>query len=644
MNSSQKNIILIAVIGLFLFLLVNMFEGSDTSTSQPVMPFSDFLARVDEGKVSDVTMKGSFVTGHLSEGGTAFSTYLPDNTNIVDRLETKGVKIQAQPETAGEITFWGVLLSSWPMLLMIAVYIFFMRQMNGASGKAMSFGRSKARLLTEKTGKVTFEDVAGVEEAKQELEEVVEFLRDPQKFLRLGGKIPKGVLLVGPPGTGKTLIARAVAGEANVPFFTISGSDFVEMFVGVGASRVRDMFEQGKKNAPCIIFIDEIDAVGRHRGAGLGGGNDEREQTLNQLLVEMDGFEANEGVILIAATNRPDVLDPALLRPGRFDRQVVVPNPDIMGRERILKVHMRKVALAPNVDAHVIARGTPGFSGADLANLVNEAALLAARKNKAHVEMDDFEAAKDKVMMGAERRSMAMTDKERELTAYHEAGHALVGIHVPGNDPLHKVTIIPRGRALGVTMNLPERDKLSQTKSEIEARIAMTFGGRVAEELVYGKENITTGASSDIQQATAMARRMVTAFGMSDKLGRVRYQANEQEVFLGHSVAQTQNISEETARIIDEEIRRIIEQGEGKAREILTVHMGELKTIAEALLEYETLSGDEVQALLRGESINRKEPTARPPSADKPASSRKGSVPDVVGTPASGGSGSSIVV
>lgn len=644
LNSSQKNIILIAVIGLFLFLLVNMFEGSDTSTSQPVMPFSDFLARVDEGKVSDVTMKGSFVTGHLSEGGTAFSTYLPDNTNIVDRLETKGVKIQAQPETAGEITFWGVLLSSWPMLLMIAVYIFFMRQMNGASGKAMSFGRSKARLLTEKTGKVTFEDVAGVEEAKQELEEVVEFLRDPQKFLRLGGKIPKGVLLVGPPGTGKTLIARAVAGEANVPFFTISGSDFVEMFVGVGASRVRDMFEQGKKNAPCIIFIDEIDAVGRHRGAGLGGGNDEREQTLNQLLVEMDGFEANEGVILIAATNRPDVLDPALLRPGRFDRQVVVPNPDIMGRERILKVHMRKVALAPNVDAHVIARGTPGFSGADLANLVNEAALLAARKNKAHVEMDDFEAAKDKVMMGAERRSMAMTDKERELTAYHEAGHALVGIHVPGNDPLHKVTIIPRGRALGVTMNLPERDKLSQTKSEIEARIAMTFGGRVAEELVYGKENITTGASSDIQQATAMARRMVTAFGMSDKLGRVRYQANEQEVFLGHSVAQTQNISEETARIIDEEIRRIIEQGEGKAREILTVHMGELKTIAEALLEYETLSGDEVQALLRGESINRKEPTARPPSADKPASSRKGSVPDVVGTPASGGSGSSIVV
>jgi cell division protease FtsH len=644
LNSSQKNIILIAVIGLFLFLLVNMFEGSDTSTSQPVMPFSDFLARVDEGKVSDVTMKGSFVTGHLSEGGTAFSTYLPDNTNIVDRLETKGVKIQAQPETAGEITFWGVLLSSWPMLLMIAVYIFFMRQMNGASGKAMSFGRSKARLLTEKTGKVTFEDVAGVEEAKQELEEVVEFLRDPQKFLRLGGKIPKGVLLVGPPGTGKTLIARAVAGEANVPFFTISGSDFVEMFVGVGASRVRDMFEQGKKNAPCIIFIDEIDAVGRHRGAGLGGGNDEREQTLNQLLVEMDGFEANEGVILIAATNRPDVLDPALLRPGRFDRQVVVPNPDIMGRERILKVHMRKVALAPHVDAHVIARGTPGFSGADLANLVNEAALLAARKNKAHVEMDDFEAAKDKVMMGAERRSMAMTDKERELTAYHEAGHALVGIHVPGNDPLHKVTIIPRGRALGVTMNLPERDKLSQTKSEIEARIAMTFGGRVAEELVYGKENITTGASSDIQQATAMARRMVTAFGMSDKLGRVRYQANEQEVFLGHSVAQTQNISEETARIIDEEIRRIIEQGEGKAREILTVHMGELKTIAEALLEYETLSGDEVQALLRGESINRKEPTARPPSADKPASSRKGSVPDVVGTPASGGSGSSIVV
>jgi cell division protease FtsH len=467
----------------------------------------------------------------------------------------------------------------------------------------MGFGKSRARLLTEKVGRVTFEDVAGIDEAKLELQEVVEFLKDPQKFQRLGGKIPKGVLLVGPPGTGKTLLARAIAGEANVPFFTISGSDFVEMFVGVGASRVRDMFEQGKKNAPCIIFIDEIDAVGRHRGAGLGGGNDEREQTLNQLLVEMDGFEANEGVILIAATNRPDVLDPALLRPGRFDRQVVVPNPDILGREQILKVHMRKVPLAPDVDARTIARGTPGFSGADLSNLVNEAALLAARRSKRVVTMAEFEAAKDKVMMGAERRSMVMTEKDKEETAYHEAGHALVGLYVPGNDPLHKVTIIPRGRALGVTMNLPEADRYSFKFREITAKLAMMFGGRMAEELIYGPENVSTGASNDIQQATNLARRMVTEWGMSEKLGRLRYVDNQEEVFLGHSVTRSQTISGATAKLIDEEIRRIIEEAELKARTTLTEHIDDLHTIAKALLEYETLSGEEVKALLRGEPI-----------------------------------------
>ncbi len=636
MNPTGKNILVLILIGLMLAALFNMLQGPGGLPSQAMMPFSDFVARVDEGKIADVTIKGGLVTGHLADGGAPFVTYIPEGTDVTERLLDRKVKIVAQPDMPGEPTFWGVLISSWPMLLMIAVYIFFMRQMNGAGGKAMGFGRSKARMLTEKSGRVTFEDVAGVEEAKQELQEVVEFLRDPQKFQKLGGKIPKGLLLVGPPGTGKTLIARAVAGEANVPFFTISGSDFVEMFVGVGASRVRDMFEQGKKNAPCIIFIDEIDAVGRHRGAGLGGGNDEREQTLNQLLVEMDGFEANEGVILIAATNRPDVLDPALLRPGRFDRQVVVPNPDILGRERILKVHMRKVPLAADVDARVIARGTPGFSGADLANLVNEAALLAARANKTAVGMADFESAKDKVMMGAERRSMVMTEKERKLTAYHEAGHALVGLNVPQSDPLHKVTIIPRGRALGVTMNLPERDKYSQTQTELESRLAMLFGGRMAEELIFGKENVTTGASSDIMQATNLARRMVTEFGMSDKLGRVRYNANEQEVFLGHSVAQQQNMSEATAEIIDAEVRRLIEQAEGKARSILTSHMAELHKISEALLEYETLSGEEVDALLRGESIKRKDPVAKPPAADAPPSSRKGSVPTA--QPETGGS------
>lgn len=478
-----------------------------------------------------------------------------------------------------------------------------MRQMQGGGGRggAMGFGKSRAKLLTEKQGRVLFTDVAGIDEAKEELQEIVEFLKDPQKFQSLGGRIPKGALLVGPPGTGKTLLARAIAGEANVPFFTISGSDFVEMFVGVGASRVRDMFDQAKKNAPCIIFIDEIDAVGRHRGAGLGGGNDEREQTLNQLLVEMDGFEANEGIILVAATNRPDVLDPALLRPGRFDRQVVVLNPDVLGREQILKVHAKKVPLGPDVELKVLARGTPGFSGADLANLINEGALMAARAGKKFVTMNDFEMAKDKVLMGAERRSMAMTEDEKKLTAYHEAGHALVGIHVKGNDPLHKVTIIPRGRALGVTMNLPERDRYGMKKSEMEARLAMMFGGRVAEELIYGEDEVTTGASNDIQQATGMARAMVTEYGMSDKLGRLRYSQNQEEVFLGHSVAKSQNMSEETAKLIDEEVRRIIDEAETKARNVLREHIDQLHLLTDALLEYETLSGAEVDRILRGE-------------------------------------------
>ena len=634
MNNIGKNIALIVVICLLMGALWSMFQGPGGMQAKATMPYSEFMARVEEGKISDVTFKDDLVSGHLTDGITQeFTTYLPQGIGMIDKVSdkllAKNVKINAQPQDSGP-SFWSFVLSWFPMILLISVYIFFMRQMNGGGGKAMGFGRSKARLLTEKSGKVTFDDVAGIEEAKQELQEVVEFLRDPQKFQKLGGKIPKGMLLVGPPGTGKTLIARAVAGEANVPFFTISGSDFVEMFVGVGASRVRDMFEQGKKQAPCIIFIDEIDAVGRHRGAGLGGGNDEREQTLNQLLVEMDGFEANEGVILIAATNRPDVLDPALLRPGRFDRQVVVPNPDIAGREKILRVHMRKVPLAADVDARTIARGTPGFSGADLANLVNEAALMAARFNKTSVGMAEFESAKDKVMMGAERRSMVMTEKERELTAYHEAGHALVGLNVPQHDPLHKVTIVPRGRALGVTFNLPERDKYSQTKTELESRLASMFGGRVAEEMIFGRENVTTGASSDIQQATGLARAMVMEFGMSDKLGRVRYASNEQEVFLGHSVAQRQNVSSATAQLIDSEIRRLIEEAEGRARQILTDHAADLHKIAKALLEYETLSGDEVAALLRGEPIDRREATPKPTPT---GTGKRGSVPSASAPP-----------
>ncbi|MBF0248051.1 MAG: ATP-dependent zinc metalloprotease FtsH [Alphaproteobacteria bacterium] len=623
MNFS-RNIVFWIVIGFLLFALFNLFQGSQQHANQRGLAYSEFLTAVKAGEVGQVTIKtgtaGNAISGMMSDG-QPFATFAPDDPALVSTLSEHNVRIQAKPADDGQFTLMGVLVSWFPFLILIAVWIFLFKQMQGgAGGKAMGFGKSKAKLLTEKQGRVTFEDVAGIDEAKQELEEIVEFLKDPHKFQRLGGKIPKGCLLVGPPGTGKTLLARAIAGEANVPFFTISGSDFVEMFVGVGASRVRDMFEQGKKNAPCIIFIDEIDAVGRHRGAGLGGGNDEREQTLNQLLVEMDGFESNEGVILIAATNRPDVLDPALLRPGRFDRQVTVPNPDILGREKILKVHMGKVPLAPDVEARTIARGTPGFSGADLANLVNEAALLAARAGKRVVTMSDFESAKDKVMMGTERRSMVMSDEEKKLTAYHEAGHALVGIHMPKSDPLHKVTIIPRGRALGVTMNLPERDQYTFSRLQLESRLAMMFGGRMAEELVFGVENVTTGAGNDIQQATNMARRMVTEFGFSEKLGRLRYTDNDEEIFLGHSVTQHKNVSEGTANLIDQEIRRLIDDAESHARRILTDHMDQLEAITQALLEYETLNGDEVRDIIAGKGIHRPDPDETPKDGGRKAS------------------------
>ncbi|MBA3041454.1 MAG: ATP-dependent zinc metalloprotease FtsH [Alphaproteobacteria bacterium] len=603
MNPNFRNFALWAIIALLLIALFSMFQTSPSQTSSREIPYSQFLREVDAGRVRDVTVTGNRVLGTYVENGTAFQTYSPVvDGSLLDKLQSKNVMIVARPETDGSSGFLSYIGTLLPMLLILGVWLFFMRQMQGGGrGGAMGFGKSKAKLLTEAHGRVTFEDVAGVDEAKQDLEEIVEFLRDPQKFQRLGGKIPRGVLLVGPPGTGKTLLARSVAGEANVPFFTISGSDFVEMFVGVGASRVRDMFEQAKKNAPCIIFIDEIDAVGRHRGAGLGGGNDEREQTLNQLLVEMDGFEANEGVILIAATNRPDVLDPALMRPGRFDRQVVVPNPDIVGRERILKVHARNVPLAPNVDLKVLARGTPGFSGADLMNLVNEAALMAARRNKRVVTMAEFEDAKDKIMMGAERRSSAMTEAEKKLTAYHEAGHAITALNVPVADPLHKATIIPRGRALGMVMQLPEGDRYSMSYKWMVSRLIIMMGGRVAEELTFGKENITSGASSDIEQATKLARAMVTQWGFSDVLGQVAYGENQQEVFLGHSVSQTKNVSESTAQKIDTEVRRLIDEAYTEARRILTEKHDDFVAMAEGLLEYETLSGDEIKALLRGE-------------------------------------------
>ena len=606
MNSNFRNLAIWVVIGLLLMALFNLFQNPGQRGRGNEISYTDFLAGVDSGSVSEVTIQKHRLQGVYRDKSATFTTNTPpEDPGLIERLHKKGVKITVRPPEEDVPSILGVLVNWFPMLLLIGVWIFFMRQMQSGGGRAMGFGKSKAKLLTERHGRVTFEDVAGVDEAKSDLQEIVEFLRDPQKFQRLGGRIPRGALLVGPPGTGKTLLARAIAGEANVPFFTISGSDFVEMFVGVGASRVRDMFDQAKKNAPCIIFIDEIDAVGRHRGAGLGGGNDEREQTLNQLLVEMDGFEANEGIILIAATNRPDVLDPALLRPGRFDRQIMVPNPDVGGREKILRVHMRKVPLAPDVDPKVIARGTPGFSGADLANLVNEAALLAARRNKRLVTQAEFEDSKDKVMMGAERRSMIMTEEEKLATAYHEGGHALVNLLVPGNDPLHKVTIIPRGRALGVTMSLPERDKLSYSKQWCEARIATMFGGRIAEQLIYGEDHLNTGASSDIMQATELARRMVTEWGMSEKLGPLRYNENQQEVFLGHAITQRQNMSEDTAKLIDEEIRRIVTGGEKKAREVLSVNRDKLESITQALMEFETITGDEVNALMRGERIVR---------------------------------------
>jgi len=607
-NNLGRNLALWAIIALLIVALFQLMNSGSTSRNdQPDVAFSQFIAEVEAGDVREVNIKGHEIVGTRHDG-TRFKSFAPDDPDLVRRLTDRGVVIHAEPATKDTPLLVQLLISWVPFILLIGVWIFFMRQMQSGGGKAMGFGKSRARLLTERHGRVTFEDVAGIDEAKEELEEIVEFLKDPQKFQRLGGKIPKGALLVGPPGTGKTLLARAIAGEANVPFFTISGSDFVEMFVGVGASRVRDMFEQAKKNAPCIIFIDEIDAVGRHRGAGLGGGNDEREQTLNQLLVEMDGFETNDGVILIAATNRPDVLDPALLRPGRFDRQVVVPNPDILGREKILKVHMKKVPLGPDVVARTIARGTPGFSGADLANLVNEAALLAARKGRRVVTMQEFEDAKDKVMMGAERRSMVMTDEEKRLTAYHEAGHALVGVNCPASDPIHKATIIPRGRALGLVQRLPEQDKYSQSREYLDDALAIAFGGRLAEELIFGAEKVTTGASSDIQQATALARRMVTEWGMSDRLGPLRYMDNEEEVFLGHSVTQRKNVSEATAQIIDEEIRQIVDTANERARKILTDNLDGLHTLANGLLEYETLTGDEIAALLRGETITRVDP------------------------------------
>jgi len=569
MNANLRNFALWVIIVLLVLALFTLFQSPSQRQASQDISFSQLLTEVDAGRVRDVVIQGQEIHGTFTDL-KPFSTYAPNDPTLVQRLYGKGVTITARSPQE-QVPWFVQLLVSWlPFIALFGVWIFLSRQMQGGAGKAMGFGKSRAKLLTEAHGRVTFEDVAGVDEAKQDLQEIVEFLRDPSKFQRLGGRIPRGVLLVGPPGTGKTLIARAVAGEANVPFFTISGSDFVEMFVGVGASRVRDMFEQAKKNAPCIIFIDEIDAVGRHRGAGLGGGNDEREQTLNQLLVEMDGFEANEGIILIAATNRPDVLDPALLRPGRFDRQVIVPNPDVVGREQILKVHVRKVPLAPDVNLKTIARGTPGFSGADLMNLVNEAALMAARRNKRMVTQHEFEDAKDKVMMGAERKSLVMTEEEKLLTAYHEGGHAIVAFNVKATDPVHKATIIPRGRALGMVMQLPERDKLSMSFEQMTSRLAIMMGGRIAEEMIFGHDKVTSGAQSDIEQATRLARMMVTRWGFSPELGTVAYGENQEEVFLGHSVSRTQNISETTAQKIDSEVRRLVEEGLSEARKILT--------------------------------------------------------------------------
>jgi cell division protease FtsH len=600
LNDLAKNIILWVVIAVVLLSVFNSF-GTGPRAVQAV-PYSTFLQAVEDGRVSHVTFDGDKITGEY-RAGDRFTTFSPetDNKALIGELQQGGVEFEARPPERQSFLMQ-LFISSFPILLLIGVWIYFMRQMQGGAGGrgAMSFGKSRARLLGEDQVNVTFADVAGVEEAKEEVVEIVDFLKDPAKFQRLGGKIPRGVLMVGSPGTGKTLLARAIAGEAKVPFFTISGSDFVEMFVGVGASRVRDMFDQAKKHAPCIVFIDEIDAVGRHRGAGLGGGHDEREQTLNQLLVEMDGFEGNEGVIVIAATNRPDVLDPALLRPGRFDRQVVVPLPDVRGREQILRVHMKKVPLSDDVKPSVIARGTPGFSGADLANLVNEAALFAARANRRTVTMDEFEKAKDKIMMGAERRSMVMSDEERKLTAYHEAGHAIVGLSVPEHDPVYKVSIIPRGRALGVTMFLPEQDRYSHSKRRLKSQIASLFGGRIAEEMIFGADAVTTGAANDIERATDLARSMVTKWGLSDRLGPLAYSEDDGEIFLGRSVTKHKHMSDVTAHAIDEEIRALVDNEYQRAESILKENIEKLHSMADALIRYETIDEHQIKDIMEG--------------------------------------------
>ncbi len=596
-----KNLLIWLAVFVVLSLGSAMFGVDMSKASAEKLAFSEFMDRVEKKQISEVTISGASING-VATNGTHFYTYAPYDPTMVENLRRNDVKVNAMPEDNTGDNLWGMFISWFPMLLLIGVWVFFMRQANSGNNKAMSFGKSRARLI-ENTKKVTFADVAGADEVKQELEEIIDFLKDPAKFQRLGGKIPKGVLMVGPPGTGKTLLAKAVAGEADVPFFSISGSDFVEMFVGVGASRVRDMFAQAKKHAPCLLFIDEIDAVGRHRGAGLGGGNDEREQTLNQLLVEMDGFEEKENVILIAATNRPDVLDPALLRPGRFDRQVTVTNPDKKGREEILNVHVKKVPLAKDVNLSVIARGTPGFSGADLANLVNEAALLAARKNKTKVTSKDFDEAKDKVLMGTERKSMAMDENEKKLTAYHEAGHAICSLFVEETDPIHKATIIPRGRALGMVQQLPEKDQYSYSKTKMLSRLIITMGGRVAEELKFGPKKITSGASSDIAAATNLARSMVTEWGMSEKLGPVLYAENTGEVFLGKSVTQSKNMSEETAKLVDAEIKSLVIGGYEGAKKLLSEHKEDWEKLSEALIEYETLTGEEIKDILAGKQI-----------------------------------------
>ncbi|MHA1540365.1 MAG: ATP-dependent zinc metalloprotease FtsH [Alphaproteobacteria bacterium] len=606
MKSFGRNFVIWIALGILLMSIFNLFNKVEESPVQTLV-FSDFVKNLETGNIADAHIQGNIVKGYFKDGKTLYRTFVPRDPMLINRLIQHDVRISAAPPEEEMSSFVTIFLSWIPMLLFIGIWIFFMKQMGGGGGKAMGFGKSKARLVEDKKKK-TFADVAGIDEAKDDLEEIVEYLRDPQKFQKLGAKIPKGVLLVGPPGTGKTLLAKAVAGEADVPFFTISGSDFVEMFVGVGASRVRAMFEQGKKSAPCLIFIDEIDAVGRHRGAGLGGGNDEREQTLNQLLVEMDGFEDNEGVIIIAATNRPDVLDPALLRPGRFDRQVTVPNPDIDGREKILKVHLKNVVVSDEIDPRIIARGTPGFSGADLANLVNEAALVAARKEKPAVMNEDLEYAKDKVMMGSERRSMVMSDEEKKLTAYHEGGHALVAIHCPASDPIHKATIIPRGRALGMVLRLPEKDRISFSREKMMADLAVAAGGRIAEEVIFGKDKVTTGASSDIQMVTSIARKMVMEWGLSEKLGFLTYSAPEREVFLGHSVTETQNVSEETSKTIDSEVRKIVDEIYKHATKIITENIDQLHNIGKALIKYETLNGEEIQKAADGKRIIRKKP------------------------------------